>query len=347
MPGLVIVAAVAGGQILTGDRITLVAFAALAPLATALIGSVRQVVAVAAAAVAFGVADGLAGGTLTNGQHLVRIAVVVLVGAAAVYAVVLRNRRDIAFARITAVAEVAQRAVLRPLPSCVGGVHLAACYHSAAHAARIGGDLYEAADTRHGVRLVIGDVRGNGLGAVRLAAGVLGAFRLSAHTRASLLDVARDLDGYVARDGGGDEEFVTALIVEFRPPGAMLVSCGHQPPVVLHAGRATVRPMEGAAPPLGLGGVPRPVTIALSPGDRLVLYTDGVGEARDPAGRFFDIEGALRGADGGDERGVAEMLVERLRRHVGGPLHDDAAVVVARPAGASLHRSDARAAVAR
>lgn len=333
LPGLVIVAAVAAGEMLTGDTVTLVALAAVAPLATALTGSVRQVLAVTAAAVAFGAADGLATGNLTTGQHLVRIAVVVLVGAAAVYAVVLRRRRDVAFARLSAVAEVVQRAVLRPLPPRVGGVALAACYHSAAHAARIGGDLYEAVETRHGVRLVIGDVRGSGLGAVRLAAGVLGAFRLSAHTRASLLDVVRDLDEYVARDGG-DEEFVTALFVEFRAPGATLVSCGHQPPVLLHDGRPVVRPVDGA-PPLGLGGAPRPVTVALSRGDRLVLYTDGVVEARDSAGRFLDIEEALRGLGDQDERGVADALVGRLRRHVGGPLHDDAAVVVARPVGAA------------
>ena len=79
------------------------------------------------------------------------------------------------------VAGAAQNVLLRPLPPRVDGLALAAGRLSATHGASVGGDLYEVAATDHGVRLVMGDVRGHGLAAIGTAAAVLGSFREAAH----------------------------------------------------------------------------------------------------------------------------------------------------------------------
>src|SRR5258708_4143793 len=86
---------------------------------------------------------------------------------------------------------------------------------SASAAADIGGDLDEALDTPYGVRMIIGDVRGKGLDAVRLASIVLGSYRHVAFERADLRAIVADLDRAVARSVG-DEDFVTAALIEER-----------------------------------------------------------------------------------------------------------------------------------
>ena len=80
-----------------------------------------------------------------------------------------------------------------------GTLAVAGRYISATAAADIGGDLYEALDTPYGVRMIIGDVRGKGLDAVRLASIVLGSYRHVAYERADLRAIVADLDRAVAR----------------------------------------------------------------------------------------------------------------------------------------------------
>src|ERR1700722_15336377 len=82
-----------------------------------------------------------------------------------------QDRQELQMANMTSVAEAAQRAVLRPLPEQLGPLKLGVVYLAAAAEARVGGDLYEVTHTEgHGIRLIIGDVRGKGLGAVEVAA---------------------------------------------------------------------------------------------------------------------------------------------------------------------------------
>ena len=92
----------------------------------------------------------------------------------------IRRRREERLARMTAIAEAAQLALLPPLPPEMTGINIAARYRSATREASVGGDLYEIIPTGHGIRVIIGDVRGNGLDAVLLARQVLSAFRRSA-----------------------------------------------------------------------------------------------------------------------------------------------------------------------
>lgn len=260
-------------------------------------------------------------------------------------------------ADVISVAEAAQRAVLRPMPGRVGPLELRVVYLAAAAQARVGGDLYEVADTSHGIRLIIGDVRGKGLDAVEMAADVLGMFREVAHQVYTLAEVARRLDAGLARRRPAHEEFVTAVLVEIDPVrgGLTIYNCGHPPPILLSSGGSggrarrivTMLEVPAPAPPLGLMSLgdcsAASRTVTFKPGDQLLLYTDGVTEARDPQRGFYPLADRLVRIAGEHRRGRRSGLLERLREdllcHVGAPLEDDAALVLIRAPAAWQDRA--------
>ncbi|MEU9147551.1 PP2C family protein-serine/threonine phosphatase [Streptomyces sp. NPDC048349] len=150
------------------------------------------------------------------------------------------------------IAGAAQRAVLRPLPGRMAGLTLAAAQLSANRGAAVGGDLYEAVPTVHGVRVVIGDVRGHGLPALGAAAAVLGAFREAAYDEVSLGGVLVRMERALGRhvrdrarsehpascpsepQSPSAEEFVTVLLLQIAPDGTLLaLNCGHPWPYLL------------------------------------------------------------------------------------------------------------------
>ncbi|MEH1055204.1 PP2C family protein-serine/threonine phosphatase [Micromonospora sp. CPCC 206171] len=245
--------------------------------------------------------------------------------AAAVAA--LRQRQGEQIAELSKLASVAQQAVLRPLGPQVGTLAVAARYISSTATAEIGGDLYEAIDTPYGVRMIIGDVRGKGLDAVRLASIVLGSYRHVAYERPDLRAVVADLDRAVARNVG-DEDFVTAAVVEERGGTLTIVNCGHPSPLLLR--RGAVIPLEppAPAPPLGFMPVVRPRVERLEPGDRLLLFTDGLGEARRDGEFFPTADRAWRLLGHGTVGDGLASLETALVEWVHGRLDDDIALVL-------------------
>ena len=259
-------------------------------------------------------------------------------------------------ANVISVAETAQRAVLKPLPSHLGPVELGVIYLAAAADAKVGGDLYDVTTTEHGIRLIMGDVRGKGLGAVEVAADVLGMYREVAHDVHTLGELARRLDAGLSRRWGEHEEFVTALFVEIDPQVGRLsiFNCGHPPPILISADGVTVLEVPAPAPPLGLltlgdsSGAAR--TLTFKPNDQLLLYTDGVTEARDQRRRFYPLDERLivlqtRGKADGGGLGLLEAIRDDLLRHSGAPLEDDAALLLVRapavwPSPAAGRRQD-------
>jgi hypothetical protein len=272
-------------------------------------------------------------------------------------------------ADVTSVAEAAQRALLRPLPRQVGPLELGVVYLAAAAEARVGGDLYEVTRTQFGIRLIVGDVRGKGLDAVEIAADVLGVFREVAHEVYTLAEVARRIDASLARRPAAPlEEFVTAVLAEIDPAAGSLTiyNCGHPPPLVLSPGetgpagngpagnspgesdgqgparRLRVTPVNVPAPALPLrlmslgdtSGAER--TVPLQPGDALLLYTDGVTEARNARREFYPLEervAEVAARAGGADGDLLDRLRDDLVRYVGAPLDDDAALLLARVSG--------------
>jgi serine phosphatase RsbU (regulator of sigma subunit) len=192
---------------------------------------------------------------------------------------VIRQTQNERYAELVKLARVTQEAVLSPLGPKVGQLAVAGRYVSASAAADIGGDLYEALDTPFGIRMIIGDVTGKGIDAVRTASLVLGAYRHVAYERSDLRDIVADLDRAVCR-AASDEEFVTAALVEERGGTLTVVNCGHPAPLLLRHGRVIPLDPPRTAPPLGLSPRVQPRVEHLEPGDRLLLFTDGLAEAR-------------------------------------------------------------------
>lgn len=254
--------------------------------------------------------------------------------AAAMLASVHRRRRDRELADVRTVAEAAQRVLLRPVPRRVGPVRAAVRYVSAAAQAAIGGDLYEVVMTPRGVRIIVGDVQGKGLDAVETAAVVLGAFREAAYDEPDLPSVAARIEKTLSRHLTA-EQFVTAVLAELQDEEITLLNRGHPPPLLLRPGKAveTLDP-PAPAPPLGLGGLAEDAAPArrlkFAPDDQLLLYTDGVVEARDAAGRFYPLVERTDLLTAADPEEALDELQSDLTRYVGAPLADDAAMLLLR-----------------
>lgn len=253
------------------------------------------------------------------------------------------------------IAGAAQNVLLRPMPPRVDGLTVAAGRLSASRGASVGGDLYEVVATDHGVRIVMGDVRGHGLTAISTAAAVLGSFREAAHEESELPHVLRKLERSLGRhlrersraehpanggpvpDSPPAEEFVTVLLMEIGPDGEMTaLNCGHPWPYRL-SGRA--EPVTAGDPLPPLGPFPLPAELpalscgSLLPGEALALHTDGMEDARDAAGRFFPLQAALTEAVRVPPvvpQAVIRAVYAQLMRHTGSLPSDDAALLVLR-----------------
>lgn len=326
--GLSVLAAIVALDIALPD-VSLSASYAVAAVVAGAIATVRRTAFVAVLAVVASALSFLWNQNWATTDWSVRLAITVGLAVLAVASARIRTQREQQLRHMTVVAETAQRAVLRAMPSAVGSVGFAARYISATEEALVGGDLYEVADSPHGVRVIVGDVRGKGLDAVQMAGTVLGAFRRAALTQPSLVAIATDLDA-VVRAVAGDEDFVTAVLAEFHADHTVtLVNCGHHPPLmVVEAETASELTATDPVPPLGLGPAPSPVTSAWPQGSRVLIYTDGLVEARNRRGVFFPLaEHALALREGTLDEAL-ERLLARLTAHSEDRISDDMALVL-------------------
>jgi phosphoserine phosphatase RsbU/P len=324
----VAIAAVAVAQHSTGHGLIPVAWLAVGPLLASLVLSPRitAVLACWATLLGFGLVVDEPGRPGMLASHL---SVLVLLAGFAVINSALRTAAQRRLSQVRAVARVAQSALLREVPATVAAGRLAARYVSAAAEARVGGDLLEVVSSGSHPRWLIGDTRGKGLSAVRLASVAMTSFRdASAQPGLSLQEIARVVDRSVARVAA-DEDFVTAVFAEFDPHGWLqLVTCGHPPPLRLADGDLRALTPNAYATPLGLHPDIRLSTFSVRPGDRLLFYTDGLLEARDRAGRYFRIEDCLDTLRRPDLDAAADELLGRLLAHTGRRLEDDVAILL-------------------
>jgi sigma-B regulation protein RsbU (phosphoserine phosphatase) len=164
---LAVIVAVTFLDLTSARQTVIVGLIATAPLMAANLVGVRLTAAYGVisvvAAVLLGFADHLYDTDTQRSGQVIRITAVVLAAVVGALSANRRVNREEHLRQMTRVAEVAQHAILAPLPPRLAGLALAEQYTSAAADARIGGDLYAAVDTPFGVRLLIGDVRGKGL----------------------------------------------------------------------------------------------------------------------------------------------------------------------------------------
>ncbi|WP_245966700.1 PP2C family protein-serine/threonine phosphatase [Sphaerisporangium album] len=327
-----VMAVVAVVDVLAGPRLGFLPLLTLGPTFASVSGTVGRTAMAGGIALAICVPLASYNNLLGRPQNYLTIATIGAVTGASMLAGRLRIRREHELANVRRVAEAAQRVLLRPVPRRAGDLRIALSYTSAAAESQIGGDLYEVVTTPTGVRLLIGDVQGKGLEAVETAAWALGAFREAAYEEEELTRLCERLETSLARHLGG-EQFVTALLAEVHDDEITLLACGHPPPIVLkHDGRVFSALPPEEAPPLGLGPLgaprPKPYSVPFEEGDQILLYTDGVIEARDGKGRFYPLEERVGVLAQDDPQDALDGLRDDLLRHVGGPILDDAAMLL-------------------
>ena len=326
---LLALTASAAAVYVAGPGVVTAAWLAVGPLLASLVLSPRITAVVAGwtLLLGLGLALGQPGPLRMVASHL---SVLVLLAAFAVANAALRTAAQRRLGQVRAVARVAQSALLREVPAAVTTGRLASRYVSASAEARVGGDLLEVVPEPGHPRWLIGDTRGKGLPAVRLASVAMTSFRdACAQPGLSLPEVARVVDRSVTR-AAGDEDFVTAVFAELDPGGWLqLVTCGHPPPLRLAAdGDLRALTPSAYATPLGLHPDIQPSTFSVSSGDRLLFYTDGLLEARDRAGRYFRLEDCLDTLRHPDLQAAVDELLDRLLAHAGRRLDDDVALLL-------------------
>ncbi|MGX1542363.1 PP2C family protein-serine/threonine phosphatase [Streptomyces adustus] len=283
-------------------------------------------------------------GGLTTPNHLAQLAALTLLSALTVLLRHIQERRERSLDLARSVAETAQRVLLRPPPRRVGPLRVAWLYLSAEDETQIGGDLFAVARAdRPATRVVIGDVRGKGLAAIAEASLVLGAFREGAHRCDTLPELAgavedsvhRNLAEVVDTEQELGEHFITALMLDIPDDTAQakMINFGHPAPLRVRGRQVTALSVQNPVPPLGLcepARSPRSAeTFTVEGGDLLVLYTDGVVEARSPGGVFYPLAERITSfLPVNSPDALLRHIHHDLLRHVGGSPGDDAAVLV-------------------
>jgi serine phosphatase RsbU (regulator of sigma subunit) len=344
-----LIAIVTVGDILAPAEVHLGPFLAAAPAVTASFAGPWTTASVGALAVLAQAVVAVVRTSLTDLNHSLQITALVVISVCVTLFAHLRERHEREMTQLRTVAEAAQQVVLRPLPRRIGPLRLASVYLAAEAEAQIGGDLFAAVRTSRGTRFIVGDVRGKGLAAIGDAALLLGAFRAAAHRQADLPALVAWLEGTVSSDlddpgaaapgtekatGEAGETFITAAVLDVPDDTSVLrlINCGHPPPLLLSGGRVTPLEVRDPAPPLGLTAFrDSPFTaqdFSFRPGDLLLLYTDGVVEARDGSGAFYPLAQRMAAApEDGPQALLRHLRADLLAHTLGGHLGDDAAMV--------------------
>ncbi|ALC19622.1 SpoIIE family protein phosphatase [Streptomyces pristinaespiralis] len=230
------------------------------------------------------------------------------------------------------VAETLQDSMLPQVAPRTAGCDTATRYLPGTQLGRVGGDWFDSVKLPGSrTALVVGDVMGHGLN----SAAMMGQLRTAVQTMAALdlppAQLLRNLDDLAQRLG---EHYLATCVYAVYDPvrGELeLANAGHVPPVIVRAadGRSELLELPSGAP-IGVGGVPfRSVRVAVSPGDRLVMCTDGLVEVRGEdigVGLATLCESAAHPAASMDE--ACDTIIRALNTR--GGRKDDVALLMAR-----------------
>lgn len=252
-----------------------------------------------------------------------------------------KARRADARQREDAIARQVHRGLLPREDPHVEGLDVSGGFRAAEI---VGGDFYGYVVPGDGsLGVAVADVSGHGVGAALYMATAKGAMQSEGRRIASPAElIARTNEVLIAAFSGTDV-FATCVFARFYPRQRRLVVAngGHNAALLVGASSGTSWLASGG-PALGIvaGASYREVEVPFGPGDALIVYTDGLVEARDPARRFFGAERLVEiGRTLGSDRAsrVRDRIFEALDAHVGGAApQDDVTLVVVRGDGAPL-----------
>ncbi|HEX6523074.1 MAG TPA: PP2C family protein-serine/threonine phosphatase [Streptosporangiaceae bacterium] len=227
--------------------------------------------------------------------------------------------------------------LLPPLSARTGGAVIAGVLEPAYD---IAGDAFDYAVTDGGLHFAIIDGMGHGIGSTLLTGLAVGAYRHARRAGAALSAIHTAIDqaltGYYQ-----DLSFATGILAWLDTgAGRLAWSCaGHPPPLLLRGRKVVAELTCDPALPFGLGGAaPQPGTCDLEPGDAVLLYTDGVIEARTADGELFGLErltdlAEREAASGQPGEELVRRLVRAVLDHQAGGLRDDATLLLVQWAG--------------
>ena len=235
------------------------------------------------------------------------------------------------------IANTLQRSLLPPDLPDIPGLEAAARYSPMGDGMEVGGDFYDLFAAGPSWAAVIGDVCGKGAPAAALTSLVRHGLRGLGRGDPSPARALSELNDAIVAERGLDARFSTAVYARLAIDGAAIAvtsaSAGHPLPLIVRAG-GRVEPLGRAGTLLGPFADVRlhEATTVLGPGDALVLYTDGVTEARRDGVMFGDerLSTLLSGLAGRPADEIAGSVEEAVVRHHGGPLDDDLALLVVR-----------------
>jgi hypothetical protein len=200
-----------------------------------------------------------------------------------------------------------------------------------------GGDALDYSLDGDVLHLAIFDAMGHGLTAAGLATFALSAYRSSRRRGGDLVETYKTMDAAIETQFPG-EGFVTGLVAELDITSGRFswLAAGHPPPLVIRNGRRARTLAATPATPLGVPtapGVPAVAHESLEPGDMVMLYTDGLTEARVGEGERLAVDGLCRFVErqAADAHTAPETL-RRLRHAIvdaqPGALGDDATALL-------------------
>ncbi|MCW3062666.1 MAG: histidine kinase [Capsulimonas sp.] len=232
------------------------------------------------------------------------------------------------------IANNLQNALNPAAPSSAPGLDVADFHRAALDEASVGGDFYDVFTLKDGVTaLVLGDVSGKGLAAAAQVATVRNMLRTVLYLHEDLAQAVSILnDLVVAHDLL--RGFVTLFVGCFDAADRTLtyVSCGHEPGILQCAEGGPVHMLPATAPVLGIGsGAPfHAERRALSPGDRFLVYTDGLSEAGPDRTSLLGSEGLasiLKREIDPSASALMARIMEGVHAWAGGELRDDACLL--------------------
>jgi serine phosphatase RsbU (regulator of sigma subunit) len=215
----------------------------------------------------------------------------------------------------------------------IPGSHIGTAYISADQDAAVGGDLYDVRrlDPARGL-VVVADVSGKGIEAAVNTAFVKYSLRMLARTHDDPAVILREFNAVFLDTVRDPNLFVVAFvgILDASARRLTYASAGHAGAYLRRGHAVTQLDVTGAIVGMEAGTSYASRTLALVPGDLVVLATDGLSEARDGDGRLLDDAGAmaLLATAPSDPQACADELVEAVRKRSGGILHDDLALLV-------------------
>ncbi|MET9537440.1 PP2C family protein-serine/threonine phosphatase [Streptomyces sp. NPDC006553] len=202
----------------------------------------------------------------------------------------------------------------------------------------IGGDTFDHSLDDNGLHLTVLDSMGHDLASGGASAAGLAACRATRRSGGSLTDIVTSIDRIL--DDWFTDRLMTAVVAHLDTAGGVLtwINCGHPAPLLIRAGRVVRNALEREPDlPLGWGFLlespPTEHRQRLQPGDRILMYSDGVTEARSPDGDLFGeqrlADTVIRATAAGDPAPEAlRRLVQRLRHHQDHKLRDDATILL-------------------